>query len=82
MYCHVNCFKGYNTVVRYNLRFSYSDLEGRKEVLESDLESAIKSFELTQQELTELREAKERVEDVLEKTTTFLVNNYKIAIFC
>ncbi|VDD76516.1 unnamed protein product [Mesocestoides corti] len=43
-------------------RARIDDLESRKELLESDLESVTKNFELSQQELTEIREAKERVE--------------------
>ncbi|EUB61650.1 Kinesin-related motor protein Eg5 [Echinococcus granulosus] len=43
-------------------RARIDDLESRKETLESDLESAVKNFELSQQELSEIREAKESVD--------------------
>lgn len=42
--------------------FNPSDLESRREILESDLDSALRNFELTQQELCGLKEAKEQVD--------------------
>lgn len=51
----------------------FSDLESRKETLEADLESAVKNFELSQQELIEIRVIKESVEAELCRAAEELV---------
>ncbi len=48
----------------------FSDLEGRKEVLEASL----KDFELTQQELADVSEAKRKLEEEFNKATEDLVS--------
>lgn len=42
--------------------FPLSDLESRREVLEADLEAALRNFDLQQEELNRILEAKEQVE--------------------
>ncbi|VDK35579.1 unnamed protein product [Taenia asiatica] len=60
-------------------RARIDDLESRKETLESDLESAVKNFELSQQELTELRVIKENVEAELCRAAEELKSaNYRL----
>ncbi|KAM7541233.1 hypothetical protein Aperf_G00000044868 [Anoplocephala perfoliata] len=43
-------------------RYRIDDLESRREILESDLDSALRNFELTQQELCGIKDAKEQVD--------------------
>ncbi|VDN95965.1 unnamed protein product [Rodentolepis nana] len=48
-------------------RTRIDDLESRREVLEADLDAAFKNFELTQQELCEIKDVKEAIESELNK---------------
>nr|CDS27429.1 kinesin family 1 [Hymenolepis microstoma] len=48
-------------------RIRIDDLESRREVLEADLDAAFKNFELTQQELSEIKDVKEEIESELNK---------------
>ncbi|KAL5112880.1 Kinesin-like protein KIF11 [Taenia crassiceps] len=60
-------------------RARIDDLESRKESLESELESAVKNFELSQQELLEIRLIKESVEAELCRAAEELKSaNYRL----
>lgn len=53
-------------ILKSNFLF-LSDLESRREVLEADLDAALRNFELTQQELSEIKDIKGEIEYELGK---------------